>query len=92
MKINTLGFWKNVTTWGGSIIAVSGLCYGASLGKFDIVSGSIAGSGIAINAIGILIGMAQSRQQQAEKEALKKRLKDMDRRIREARDKPATYA
>ncbi len=91
MKIKTLGFWKSVTTWGGFLIAVAGASYGLSLGKLDIVSGCLTFGGLAISAIGNLIGIAQSKRQQAEKEALQKRLAGMDRRIKEAYDKPATF-
>jgi hypothetical protein len=83
MKINTLGFWKNVTTWGGSIIAVSGLCYGASLGKFDLLSGSLTGSGIVFNALGTLIGMAQSKRQKENREYAEELAAEAQQRIEE---------
>lgn len=78
MKIKSLGFWKSVTTWGGSVIAVCGFCYGYSLGKFDAVSGVITGIGISINALGNLIGMAQSKRQKIENEYAEARIEELE--------------
>ena len=88
MKINTLGRWKSLTTWGGSAIAFSGFCYGLSLGKLDAVSGSLAGCGIVINALGNLIGMAQSKREKEAKKTAEARLVAAETRIAELQPIP----
>ena len=70
------------------MIAVCGFCYGLSIGKLDLVSSLIAGGGIAINAVGNLIGMAQAKRQKAETAKAENRLATAESKIRELEPKP----
>jgi len=83
MKINTLSRLKSVTTWGGSFITACGFTYALFLGKLDGISGSIAGSGILVNIIGNLIGIAQSKREKEAKKTAEARLVTAETRITE---------
>jgi len=88
MKIKTLGFWKSTTTWGGFLIAVCGASYALALGKLDLISSCITFGGLAINAIGNIIGVAQAKRQKKETEKAENRLADAEARIRDLEPKP----
>ena len=87
MKIKTLGFWKDIATWGGFLIAVCGAFYALCLGKLDLVSGSITFGGLGINAIGNFIGVAQANRQKANAERAENRIAEAEAKIRELEPK-----